>query len=137
MICGHERETLRRALEFANSSNLDKVSRGWSRPHDYEGLVLFDVHDPAKLAAIIAELFTDHDWHVYDDDPGDDLRLPAAEVFVDDASIGMHLYESWFDCQGEPPFTSLTMPQARAFALRLLDATTATAQDIERMIGEL
>jgi hypothetical protein len=95
------------------------------------------VHDPAKLAAIIAELMQAGEWHVYDDDPGDDLQLPAAEVFVDGDNIGMHLYRTWNDCRGEPPFTGLTMPQARAFALALLDSPAVTAQDIERMIGEL
>lgn len=53
-ICGHDREALRRALEFANSSNLDAVSRNWPRPSD-DGAILFDVRDPAKLAEMLAE----------------------------------------------------------------------------------
>lgn len=148
-ICGHDRQSLLQVL--ANLASGGELAWGPTQEgrrgvsfgplHHLDDAGLCDaadaVHDPAKLVAIIAELMQAGEWHVYDDDPCDDLQLPAAEVFVDGDSIGLHLYRTWDDCRGEPPFASLTMPQARTFALRIINSPTATAQDIERMIGEL
>ena len=126
MICGHDRETLRRVLEFANSSNLDARSRDWSRPNDANGALLYDVHDPAKLAAIIAELMRER---------GVVACIENGAVYIGGPPcIRVQLGDGYAN---DSRWHTLTMPQARAFALRLLEATTATTQDVERMIGEL
>lgn len=131
-ICGHDRETLRRALEFANSSNLDDVSRSWPSPIDVDGAILYNVHDPAKLAAIIAEPILASgvvDLSEVEFAPLCECRIRAQGDII--AIVYRFVGAYKLGCK------LLTMPQARAIALRLLDAPTATAQDIERMIGEL
>jgi hypothetical protein len=45
---------LRDAIDFANNSDLDEISRSWKRPKDKIAGLLFDVHDPAKLAQLMA-----------------------------------------------------------------------------------
>jgi hypothetical protein len=147
-ICGHDRETLRWALNLAIEIDQGKervvmheTRGGWaSRNYAWR-----DIHDPAKLATIIAALLAS--WPMFES------WESAGFVFIGTKanSTGYH------------------MPQARAFALRLLDVRddepcgecktsptdcklmrassvhrccvkcshVATAQDIERMIGEL
>lgn len=135
-ICGRNREALRWALRDVERPPHGGIAGATTDTWRARDAARVDICDPAKLAAIIAELLQDGEWHVYEDDPGDDLQLPAAEVFVDGDNIGMHLYRTWDNCRGEPPFVCLSIPQSRAFALALLDAPNATTQDIERMIGE-
>lgn len=123
-ICGHDRAALRKALEFANALDLDGISRGWPQPDSTHGALLFDIHDPAKLAAIIAELLRERGLSVKTDPQYDCQWLVFADEY-DAVSIVAPRFAK-----------AITMPQARAFALALLDAPNATAQDVERMIGE-
>lgn len=53
-ICGHDRKTLQWALRFKNTSGV--TCGGGAVPPDAMQNALVDVSDPAKLAAIIAEL---------------------------------------------------------------------------------
>lgn len=139
-ICGHDRETLRSALEFANSSNLDAVSRKWPRPDNASGALLYDIHDPAKLAAIIAELLCTCGIVA-----STRMRKPGESltIWVNSLPNSYHPNESQMVCirPGNScalePCHDLSMPQARTFALTLLDSPQVTAKDIERMIGEL
>lgn len=131
-ICGHDREALRKALEFANALDLDGISRGWPQPDSTHGALLFDIHDPAKLAAIIAELLRergvpDLSASEFADVLEVRVRAHGEQIMIARRLPDMHKI-------GGP---LLDMPQARAFALALLDAPNATAQDIEQMIGEV
>lgn len=133
-ICGHERSELQRALEFANSSNLDAILRDWSRPNDATGALLHDVHDPAKLASIIAELLRER-GHEIETNPirfEEVMHKDAVRVWTvnDTIRVEAKTRGSVYDYVMQ----SLSMPQARAFALRLLDSPET---DIERMIEEV
>jgi hypothetical protein len=134
-ICGHDRNALRKALEFANASSLDEISRGWPRPDAGVGALLFDVHDPAKLAAIIVKLAVEGGRFGLVDyasvaELDDDMHTIGAYPWHP-STVSIHI--QYMDV--DRTFT-LNMPQARAFALALLDAPNATALDVERMIGE-
>lgn len=128
-ICGHNREALRKALEFANALDLDGISRGWPRPDNAYGALLFDIHDPAKLAAIVAELVRERGIRAVIVDIGEH------SLCGNDVTIRIGDAPMIFTTESIVAFRS--MPQARAFALALLDAPNATVQDVERMIGEV
>jgi hypothetical protein len=116
-ICGHDRETLRWALHEWRDHEHD--AKLMARGIDFlftsrERLVaISEAGDPAKLAAIIAELLAA--WPMFES------WEAAGFIFIGTKANS----------------TGYTMPQARAFALALLDSPETTAQDIERMIGEL
>jgi len=137
-VCGLDRKALTSAIEWQAQEWVEEfMIHDMARLSDEPIKSCFAaIADPEKLAAIVAELLREHGWQICDDDPGDDLRLPSAEVFADDNDIGMHLYKTWNDCHGKPPSTGLTMCAARAFILALLNAPTATTQDVERMIQD-
>lgn len=60
----------------------------------------------------------------------DEKPLPNPRCPNANEAIGIYLRANKFD-------RDLSMPQARKFALALLDAPNVSAQDVERMIGEL
>lgn len=126
MICGHDRETLQWALTTCKderyvTSTID--CKDMVNPYP-DGARMDDamrtVCDPAKLAAIIAELMRE--------------RGIDARAFTPKGGLCVFAYMTEFD---DIVRRCIDLPDARAFALRLLDATTATAQDVEHMIGEL
>jgi hypothetical protein len=117
-ICGHDRETLRWALragEFPAFNWADRALQARWDAHE-------SVTDPTKLAYIIAELL-----------------CAASGLTVGVQGVEDLLGQGVLLALVAPmrPVLRVTMPQARAFALALLDAPNATAQGIERMIGEL
>ena len=75
------------------------------------------VNAPAKLAAIIAAMVRERgiDGH--------------AAAIRDNVGVCIRV-RNGHECD-------MTMPQARAFTLRLLDAPATTTQDVERMIAEV
>ena len=127
-ICGHDRALLRWALLLAievdqGKTRIETRSSGgrWApRPVVYQS-----VHDPAKLAAIIAELLRERG---IDAGSGEDV----APIRVESCFGRIEFIES-----PEKLSLILKMDQCRRLALALLDAPSATAQDIERMIGEV
>lgn len=141
-ICGHDRETLRVAItrvsSAASSATKAAYAMIWLRHAERANVVgpehraFDDVHDPAKLAAIIAELMRERGasvWH-----GPDEKREPSPTdyvLYIIDA--GIRVYSPLGPRQWQKQFD---MPQARTFALALLDAP-ATAQDIECMIEEV
>lgn len=118
-ICGHDRETLRWALRVQSlvDRGLPAVISGMS---EQQSAALYDVCDPAILTATIAELMRGHGIEARSLDTKD------GRCFIARLDNNADVIRIGFD-----------MPKARAFALRLLNAPNATAQDIERMIGEL
>lgn len=165
-ICGHDRETLRWALNQREQTEQFSVS---DIPAPSGGKGAFEVIcDPAKLAAIIAELLRERGIAQHYDP---NMPAWAIDVEADQLQPNKPIYVSAYEPDKTGPIPRmrwLTMPQARAFALALLDiakdkscrnctsdptscglirATSvqrccprcthvATAQDIERMIGE-
>jgi hypothetical protein len=133
-VCGHDRETLRRAImlhelrERDDGAGFMLLSHGTGQQtvDAYD-----DIRDPAKLAAIIAELVNVHGIEAKSCVDGEQSGALISIV----ACSKTQTLSVWVDFDMNP--IVVAMPQARAFALRLLDAPTATAQDIERMIGEL
>lgn len=142
-ICGHERESLRWALNLPNHPIRAFGALSFSEakrraPTTAHANALSSVHDPEKLAEIIAELIRESpkedavviapnrsfqrtpsrlDWVMYwDRDHGGTIQVKSP-------------------CGPDDPDTSklLTMQQARAFASKLLDGMTAS--DIANMIG--
>lgn len=113
-ICGHDRETLRWALEC----EYDNLPSCGCESHKCQAQL--DADDPAKLAAIIAELLRERGI----------LVQRHAVVFTNSIAIVVRI-------GGDLKLPRFTMPQARKLALALLNAPNATLQDIERMIGEL
>ena len=96
------------------------------------GRAVCAIVDPAKLAAIIAELIRLRGvLDLSESEIADVLEVRVCahgeQIMIARRLPDMHKI-------GGP---LLNMPQARAFALALLDAPAATAQDIERMIGEV
>jgi hypothetical protein len=128
-ICGHNRETLRLALRIKDSSGV--TCGGGTASPDAAQSALVDAGDPAKLAAIIAELICGTGLIVGD---GQAVAASGVHVFVITDVEMIHVTRGLYDWRGHK---QLTMPKARAFTLALLDAPNATAQDVERMIGEL
>jgi hypothetical protein len=141
-ICGHDRETLQWAMESwiaIDKGNIAVYAYGTKRCRPSRSRAFDDLNDPAKLAAIIAELLRgcgvnaasypskfnwdasgySTDWGIYWDTM---IVRDGRMMIVHCMLIRMR---------------ELTMPQSRTFAIALLDAPTLTAQDIERMIGEL
>ena len=113
-ICGHDRERLIFVLQRSDVC-----------PGECDWKMIKVVYDPAKLSAIIEELLRGHGFR--------SIALPWTNSDSEPLSIRV----SWacpddVDAHGQ----TLLMPQARAFALRLLETPTATAQDVERMIGD-
>ena len=131
MICGHDRETLQWALTYARDERRIETFvqyPPWGDCLRAEYLAARDIIDTAKLAAITAELLR-ATWPL-------PLYTVTVEWRHDQLWIQVTLdYDGRFGV--EHASHGYTMPQSRAFALRLLDAPTATAQDIEHMIGEL
>ena len=123
-ICGHDRETLQWALQHwercGGLGGFDAVRRGDAYCDAWRA-----IQDTAKLAAIIAELLRERGLSVKTDPQYDCQWLVFADEY-DAVSIVAPRFAK-----------AITMPQARAFALALLDAPNATTQDIERMIGEV
>ena len=62
--------------------------------------------------------------NVYHDDPGDDLRLPAADVFVFRNGINIQSWISWAECRGEPPEHQFNMPKARALLASIMSTSS-------------
>ena len=128
MICGHDRETLQWALKYSialDNGRTLATTRDRLFNKQLRRDAVDSTNDPAKLAAIIKEL----------------LRLFDVGAGCWVAGIDIVVWEPRL-LRGHGRLLTKqsirrTMPLARAFALRLLDAPTATAQDIERMIGEL
>jgi hypothetical protein len=128
VICGHDRETLQWALAISRETDVGKtvLVLAGHRQGKHAKVIAHDaVHDPAKLAAIIAELLRSYDVGAGCHATADGIMLWEPRTINGHGRL-----------LGKQS-AQLTMPQARTFALRLLDAPTATAQDIERMIGEL
>lgn len=133
-ICGHDRETLKWALRVAEYQGEEsaKIVCGtyaklaFAYPDNADACgkrdALWTIVEPTKLAKVISDTLREFRFCVVEngEDPGDDLFFPAVEVFADGDNVGMHLYKTWNDCQGEPKLTTFTMPQARALELRLL-----------------
>jgi hypothetical protein len=137
-ICGHDRETLRYAMRLVNEYDVsdDAPLRCIPMPL-YEACRALRI--PAKLAAIIAELMRgcganaasypskfnwdasgySTDWGIY----WDTMIVRDGRMMIVHCML-IRMQE-------------LTMPQARTFALRLLDTPNTTAADIECMIGGL
>jgi hypothetical protein len=129
-ICGHDRETLRWALRAGEWPAFNWADRDLQARYDAHEAVT----DPAKLAAIIAA--STQDRGIVDLSEADFAPIDECRVCVQDG--GAILCVVWRQKGAHKiGVKRLTMPQARAFALRLLDSTTVTAQDIARMIGEL
>ena len=126
MICGHERGTLRQTLrDIVNVPNMLGIAQfafdaahcdSLTAPHSARVL---ELHDPVKLAAIIAEL----------------MRERGILVGANN-EIGQPDRIAW-DFPTEAPSRTWTMSQARAFAFALLDASSLTTQDIERLIQSI
>ena len=138
-ICGHARALLRWALLLAievdqGKTRIETRSSGgrWApRPVVYQS-----VHEPAKLAAIIAERGQKLGFFV-----GIAADIHCRSPIFGAKSTDAKSIKVWVRPVANEPSRStdcdLDMPQARAFALALLDAPNATTQDIERMIGEV
>jgi hypothetical protein len=146
-ICGHEREALifackyhatheQQGLEFPLDA-VREMSGEVPSPGNTYGPASVAVADAVKLDAIIAELMRALAWFAYDEDPGDALRIPAMVITSDGSLIHVELFPTWESCGDPPHGRELTMAQARAFALRLLEGPTLTTQDVERMIEEV
>jgi len=140
MICGHDRETLQWALcheqRCGGLGGFDAVVRG-----DDSAAAWRAIHNPTKLAAIIAELMRERGRTVrfYDQHEHGELGSQCGDMVWIDKRYDPTMLHIHIETDS-PPFElgrGIEIPQARAFALRLLDATTTTAQDVERMIGEL
>ena len=93
------------------------------------------VHDPAKLAEMLAARGRELGFFV-----GIAVDMYCRGPIFGARSTSADSIKVWVRPVANEPSRStdcdLDMPQARAFALALLDAPNATAQDIERMIGE-
>jgi hypothetical protein len=126
MICGHYRETWILALHHWNASS-ERAENIASEVHPRDELcsAIKDLTDPSKLAAIVAELMSERGLSVKTDPQYDCQWLVFADEY-DAVSIVAPRFAK-----------AITMPQARALALALLDAPNASVQDVERMIGEL
>lgn len=150
MICGHDREHLKLGLEMCNFFGDDALAMAGDKQHPYAAAIR-DGHDPAKLTAIIAELMRERGlwsrvdtWHegAYSPEHGRVIRTRAHYVVIADDPANSEEHEER-QCIGDicehhaVDIDDATMPQARTFALALLDSPQATTQDIERMIGEL
>lgn len=123
-VCGHERDVLIEALDIADMDDPLLQHMCLMAPGCLEERqVLRDacgaVLDPAKLASIAENLTSHVGWAAY----------PFLSYMQDGITI--------FSPTGTDGGTVINMPSARAFVLALLDAPEATAQDVERMIGEL
>ena len=126
-ICGYHRGALQWVLEWAKDAHT--ASHGIMLMY---GDMWQDIHDPTKLAAIITVPILACgfvDLSEVDFAPSYECRVRAQGDII--AVVYRFVGAYKLGCK------LLDMPQARAFALALLDATTATAQDVERMIGEL
>lgn len=135
MICGHDRETLRWALRYARDERRIEMFvqyPPWGDCLRAEYLAARDIIDSAKLAAIIAELLRERGFvDLSDDDfaPKNEARVRAQgeQIMIVHRLVGSHKI-------GGP---LLATSQARKFALALLESPNASAQDVERMIGEV
>jgi hypothetical protein len=91
----------------------------WERPVDENSQAARDANDPAKLASIIEFLLDAQGIESQALSPKDDNCCIS---FVD-------------PCDCDVVRKIFTMPQARAFALRLLDAPADA--DVQKLIGDL
>jgi hypothetical protein len=142
MICGHDRETLQWALSYARDElRLETFVQypPWGDCLRAEYLASRDIIDPAKLAAIIAELMHGLGLRAHINGPErDDIVITFWPNECHPSELAGIRIRSGLNSSYMRKFgAEYTMSQVRVFALRLLDATTATAQDIDRMIGEL
>jgi len=116
MICGHDRDELLRVLRFATSDDARRTTQGRCECGGPYCVIYNDLIDPAKLADIVAELLTEC----------------GSSVVPIDYDDGVELCE-FARLKSLRVLKRLTMPETRAFTLRLLDDPSA---DVEQMIGE-
>lgn len=120
-IYGHERETLRWALRDIDRPPHGGIAGATKDTWRARDAARDDLCDPAKLAVIIVDLMTAHGIE------SQALTLKNGHccfAFVD-------------PCDCDVVRRVFTMPQARAFALALLEAPNATTLDFERRIKEV
>lgn len=134
-ICGHERETLRWAIRACGDepSEVDFFACD-----DEQRATLRAITSIAKLAAIIAEIMRGHGVDAiaygrlaFEPDMGDQndpVGSASAWAIVETSAARLLILS-------KSVRREITMSQARAFALALLEAPADT--DIERMIGEV
>lgn len=133
-ICGHDRETLQRAL-----TRTERLERPGTRPLPIvttaaHARAMGSIQDPAMLSDIIAALLHGHGFGVL---------VFRRCIFGQGAPRAQFVLlwerdEAWLDIwDGSKWRDHIELPKARALALRLLETTTTTALDVERMIGEV
>lgn len=138
-ICGLDRKALKSALEWQAQEWVEESMTNEMGSFTDEPIksCFAAIVDPKKLAAVIGETLRGCGFLIVEngDDPGDDMRFPAAEVFVENGTVAMHLYKTWKDCEDEPSCVERPMPAARDLALRLLQLPEgATAEDVSREV---
>ena len=138
MVCGHGREALIWALGVLGEAPnrvaaVEAMAIDTRTNKGPRAVALVAAVDPAKLAAIITELMKHHGIQ-YERE----LDAPSLPCFTyHNITDGMWISMWTGRLDKASVHRKCTMPQARVFALRLLNAATTTAQDIERMIGEV
>jgi len=135
-ICGLDRKALKSALEWQAQEYVEEfMIHDMARLSDEPVKLCFAaIVDPEKLAEVVAELLRGSGWSVAKDGaPIRSFALPLVQAFsFDGKSVSVTCWET-YDVGHQIRFT---MQQVRAFVLALLNAPTATTQDVERMIQE-
>jgi hypothetical protein len=136
-LCGHERGVWLWALRhWASSPEHARRIANETHPRDETCSAVKDATDPAKLAEFLAAALRERGLHVYDEDPGDSMRLPCVLLLADNGRIWIERFVDWNDCQADPHGLDLDLPQARALLLRILTLPEgATAEDAIRVIN--
>lgn len=120
-------ESLRWAIdyarrEFGEDDSLWMVyeKNGAFRRFPYKAAILAAIHDPAKLAELLAMGLRARGWFVYDADPGDALRLPAATIEVDEDVVHVELFADWESCRAPAHGSPLSTPEVRVKLLAIM-----------------
>jgi hypothetical protein len=133
-LCGHERKELRRALDFANNSTLDTVSRDWPRPNEASGALLHDVHSPAKLAELLAEALRERGVDVASVERTC-MALPHGNVMSISQGFDGRIFVRLLSGGYIQWQQTLTPPNARALLLRVLSLPAgATVEDVMKAV---
>lgn len=135
LICGHELEVLKWALSLhatgvdtGIAADIDRRANGIAQRYYASEAI----HDPAKLATIIAELLRERGVDV-GNSPFNEFVVGSGYHQV---GVGTRMDIVWIrENDGERIAHLLTLPKARAFALRLLDAPADA--DVQKLIGEI
>lgn len=92
------------------------------------------VHDPAKLAEMLAERGRELGWNTYSDDVYDMPVFPCIDFTVDEGVITIDVWRSMHDLESGKNEQRLGMPQARAVLLQWLQLPDGAREEAEKAL---